>query len=66
MAVNDFRGRVFGTDAARLIGFVCECGDPGCRRTIAITLEEYAQSRPGLLIHESHGASEGEHLQQAG
>lgn len=63
--VNKYRARVFGTDAARLIGFVCECGDPACRRTVALTLEEYSSSRPGLLLHESHGAAEGETLPQA-
>ncbi|HEY2543622.1 MAG TPA: hypothetical protein VGH92_11280 [Gaiellaceae bacterium] len=63
MDVNVFRARVFGTDAARLIGFVCECGDPMCRRTVALTLEKYNETRPGLLLHEEHAAPE---LQQAG
>jgi len=56
-ASNRFRARVFGTDAARLIGFVCECGDPTCHRTVALTLDEYAQSRPGLLLHQTHGTA---------
>ena len=63
MGANEFRVRVFGTDAARLIGFVCECGDPMCRRTVALTLEEYNETRPGLLLHTEHVAPE---LQQAG
>ncbi|MDE3189664.1 MAG: hypothetical protein KGL94_02455 [Acidobacteriota bacterium] len=54
MAANTFRARVFGTDASRLIGFVCECGDPGCRRTVALTLAEYLATRPGLLLHDDH------------
>jgi hypothetical protein len=54
-ASNRFRARVFGGDSARLIGFVCECGDPTCHRTVALTLEEYGRSRPGLLLHEAHG-----------
>jgi len=64
MGANKFRARVFGTDAARLIGFVCECGDPDCRRTVALTLDEYTRMRPGLLVHEEHGQS-GPQLQQA-
>lgn len=63
MGVNEFRAKVFGTDAARLIGFVCECGDPDCRRTVALTLDEYARTRPGLLLHEDHEPAEGQ-LQQ--
>lgn len=54
MAANRFRARVFGTDAARLIGFVCECGDPTCRRTVALTLDEYGTTRPNLLLHKDH------------
>ncbi|MGH2997984.1 MAG: hypothetical protein ACRDNM_01665 [Gaiellaceae bacterium] len=61
---NSYRARVFGTDAARLIGFVCECGDPMCRSTVALTLEEYHALRPGLLLHEDHVAPS--ELQQAG
>lgn len=54
MAANRFRARVFGTDASRLIGFVCECRDPDCRRTVALTLNEYLAARPGLLLHHEH------------
>jgi hypothetical protein len=25
--------------------FDCECGDPGCRRSVALTLQEYAAIR---------------------
>ena len=63
--VNKHRARVFGTDAARLIGFVCECGDPACHRTVALTLEEYTRMRPGLLLHEEH-QGHGPQLRQAG
>ena len=48
---------MFGSDAARLIGFVCECGDPTCHRTVALTLDEYTRSRPGLLLHQAHGGA---------
>lgn len=54
-STNSHRARLFGTDAARVIGFVCECGDPGCYRTVALTLAEYEQRRPGLILHEVHG-----------
>lgn len=52
--VNAYRARVFGTESSRLIGFVCECEDPDCRRTVMLTLEEYSRARPGLLLHEEH------------
>lgn len=51
---NSFRARVFGKDASRLVAFVCECGDPTCHRTVALTLNEYEARRPGLLVHDDH------------
>jgi hypothetical protein len=33
------------TDYAGLIGFLCECGDPGCERTIELTQTEYERVR---------------------
>lgn len=39
----------------RVIGFVCECGDPSCRRTVELTLAQYERLRPGLILHEVHG-----------
>jgi hypothetical protein len=52
---NAFRATVFGADdRTRLIAFVCECGQDGCSRTVALTAEEYARRRPGLILHESH------------
>lgn len=56
MSANAYRARVFGTEAGRLIAFVCECEDPGCRRTVALTLDEYRRARPGLLLHAEHRA----------
>ena len=54
MSTNIYRARVFGTDAGRVIAFICECEDPDCRRTIMLTLEEYNGVRPALLLHEDH------------
>lgn len=54
--MNEFRARVFGTEESRLIGFICECADPDCRRTIMLTLEDYRRARPGLLVHDDHRA----------
>src|SRR5215217_6955679 len=33
------------TDYAGLIGFLCECGEPGCERTIELTQTEYERVR---------------------
>jgi len=53
---NTFRARVFGDDAARLIAFICECGRPSCHRTVPLTLDEYEQRRPELIVHPDHDA----------
>jgi hypothetical protein len=46
-------------DPATLAGserlqFVCECGDPGCRRAVFLTLAEYEAHRPEPIIHRDH------------
>jgi hypothetical protein len=33
------------TDYSGVIGFLCECGDPGCERTIELTHTEYESVR---------------------
>ena len=40
----------------RLIAFVCECESTSCHRTVPLTLEEYEQRRPGLIVHADHDA----------
>lgn len=65
-AANTFRARVFGESATRPIAFVCECGNLACRRTIILTLDEYKRRRPGLLIHDDHGISPEDVIEQAG
>jgi len=37
--------------------FICECGDPTCRRTIVLTLAEYEQRRPDPILHPDHETS---------
>jgi hypothetical protein len=37
-----------------LIEFICECGDPTCRRTVVLTLDEYEQRRPDPILHPDH------------
>ncbi|HVA32423.1 MAG TPA: hypothetical protein VMU58_14260 [Gaiellaceae bacterium] len=34
--------------------FICECGDPTCRRTVILTLDEYEQRRPDPILHLDH------------
>jgi len=43
-------------DSERL-KFVCECGDPGCRRSVFLTLAEYEARRPDPIIHRDHERS---------
>lgn len=45
-----------GTESARLIAFICECGSTSCHRTVPLTLEEHEQRRPGLMVHADHDA----------
>jgi hypothetical protein len=40
-------------DSERLT-FVCECGDPECRRPVLLTLAEYEAHRPEPIIHRDH------------
>jgi len=65
-AANVFRARVFGADRAGPIAFVCECGDPDCCRTVILTVDEYNQRRPGLLIHDDHGIGRENLIERAG
>ena len=39
------------------VEFICECGDPTCRRTIVLTLAEYEQRRPDPILHPDHETS---------
>jgi len=52
-ALNADRRRRFG-EPGRLIAFVCECGDPTCRRTVVLTPEEYDANRLGPILHSEH------------
>jgi hypothetical protein len=41
--------------------FLCECGRPGCRETVELTLDEYEDvSAHGLLLSDGHRRSAGE------
>lgn len=41
--------------------FLCECGRPGCRETVELTLDEYEDvSAHGFLLADDHGRSAGE------
>ena len=43
--LNDHRLRVFGRDGDSPIGFVCECDDAGCARTVVLTGLAYEDLR---------------------
>jgi hypothetical protein len=52
--MNDGRRRIFEV-AGRPIAFVCECGDPGCARSVVLTDTEYDERRSTdgvVLAHE--------------
>jgi len=53
-AANDFRARVFGAEAHRVIAFVCECGRASCHQTVAMDVHEYELRRPAPILHGSH------------
>jgi hypothetical protein len=38
-----------------MIAFVCECGDPDCRRSVLLTPEQYEERRGGPIVHAEHG-----------
>ena len=52
--LNESRRRLFGGDRERTIAFVCECGDPGCRRSVLLTPEQYEERRGGSIVHAEH------------
>lgn len=49
---NDLVLGLCGRDPVDVAEFVCECGEPGCARTLLVTLREYAEIRadPTLII----------------
>jgi hypothetical protein len=53
--LNESRRRLFGADRERMIAFVCECGDPDCRRSVLLTPEQYEERRGGPIVHAEHG-----------
>lgn len=48
--MNRYLWSVVDADPALLTAFVCECGESACTRTALLTLEQYAERRPGLII----------------
>lgn len=54
---NDYRRRTFGGRADRLVAYVCECADDGCRRAVLLTGEQYDAVRAAdgsVLVDASH------------
>jgi len=56
--MNLDRVRLFGSDKARVIVFVCECGDGDCRETVLLTAPQFeARTTDGdLVVHPRHSA----------
>ncbi len=53
--LNDNRYRRLAGDGRSPIAFACECGDPACLRTIALTGAQYRAERPARILHPTHG-----------
>jgi len=70
--VNEFRLRTFGREDDRMIAFICECADPDCCRTVAVTRATYddlrRQGKP--ILFPTHVPDEdaplGAELEEAG
>jgi hypothetical protein len=55
--VNEYRRRTFGTDPSRVVAFVCECADEGCRRAVLLTAEQFDCLRgdgKAVLVDDTH------------
>ena len=54
--INEGRQRIFGRSDDQLIGFVCECADADCHRTVLLTRQHYeaARARGELILYPSH------------
>jgi len=56
-SANDYRRRTFGGRSERLVAYVCECADDGCRRSVLLTADEYDALRAAdgaVLVDASH------------
>lgn len=57
--INEFRARIFGVPN-RVVAFVCECAEPGCRRAVRLTRDEYDDLRANeqTILFPGHDAAE--------
>jgi len=55
--LNADRRRRFGA-AERMLGLLCECGEPDCHRTVMMTTEDYDSRPPAPIVHPEHALSE--------
>jgi hypothetical protein len=51
---NDLRRETFGTQPGRVIVFVCECDDAGCREAVLLTAADYDAVRPARIVRAEH------------
>jgi hypothetical protein len=51
---NDLRRDTFGTQPDRMIVFVCECDDAGCREAVLLTAADYDAVRPAPVVRAEH------------
>jgi hypothetical protein len=57
--MNMNRLQLFATDGARVIAFICECGDGDCRETVLLTGPQFeARTADGdLVVHPGHSVT---------
>jgi len=55
--LNADRRRRFGA-ANRMLGLLCECGEPDCHRTVVLSTEDYDARPPGAIVHPEHALGE--------
>jgi len=61
--MNLERARLFGRDKERVIVFICECGDSGCRETVLLTAPQFAAiaAADELVVHPHHPITAARH-----
>jgi hypothetical protein len=50
----DRRRQFGGSDPARVLALICECGEADCHRTVLMTQAEYDAAQPGVILHPDH------------
>jgi hypothetical protein len=52
--LNEHRRHLFAVDG-KAVAYLCECPDPACLTTVALSEEQLDAIRPGLILASGHG-----------